>query len=136
MATIYFLLFIAVCVLGVLWATHSSKPKTDLAANRKKKYTKAASEKLVTPADSILSHKEEIWQKRRKHATKGASPTPSFIPKSVAAKKPEYDGYSRRDRHHVTPEEQVKKEAHVEDLQMTSIEFDEDKLAPPSQRTH
>ena len=136
MATIYFLLFIAASVVVLVWATRRSKEKTELAARRRHKYRKAASEKLVTPADTILSHSDEIWQKRRKHASHAPVSAPKFVPKSMAEQVPVYDGYSRRDRHHITPEVQVKEEAHAEDLQMSSIEYKPDKSKAPSQRIH
>jgi len=113
METIYFLIFIGVCAFAVVWATRRSKSGTSLASRRHSKKARLVNESLVTPASNRLSHKEEIWDRRKKQATKGVSAPPRFVPKFEAAKAAEYDGYSRRDRHHVTSSEHVKKEAHI-----------------------
>ena len=127
METIYFLIFIGVCAFVVVWATRSSKSKTSLTSGRHSKNAGLVNESLTTPASNRLSHKEEIWDSRRKQATKGFSTPQQFVPKFEAAHAAEYDGYSRRDRHHLTSSEHVKKEAQIEghgDFSMTSVEFD------------
>ena len=108
MEAIYFLIFIGVCAFLVVWATRNSNNKADLAKKHKvaKKET-SRSDKLAHPLDNRLAHKEEIWERRRKHAQKDLSATQSFIPKSVSDE-PSYDGYSRRDRHHLTNTGHVK----------------------------
>ena len=127
METIYFLIFIGVCAFAVVWVTRRSKSKTSLASRRNSKKATFVNESLTTPANNSLSHKEEIWDRRRKQATKGFSAPKKFVPKFEAATEAQYDGYSRRDRHHLTASEQVKEEAHIEghgDFSMTSVEFD------------
>jgi hypothetical protein len=127
METIYFLMFIGVCAFAVVWVTRRSKSATNLSSKRKPALNNLSSDKLHTPAENRLSHKKELWEARRKHATKGFSSRKKFVPKFEAAKEAQYDGYSRRDRHHVTASEQVKEEAHIEghgDLSMSSIDFD------------
>ena len=127
METIYFLIFIGVCAFAVVWATRRSKSDTNLAGRGHSKKSRLVNESLTTPASNSLSHKEEIWDRRRKQATKGFSTPQQFVPKFEAAQAAEYDGYSRRDRHHVTASEHVKKEAQIDghgDLSMTSVEFD------------
>lgn len=132
METIYFLIFVGVCAFLVVWATNKSSRKADLAKKRKTGRTTAAqSDKLAHPLDNRLAHKEEIWEQRRKHATKGFTATQNFIPKSSGAE-PEYDGYSRRDRHHLTNTGHVKEETHedrAKEPSMSSVEFESGKHA-------
>jgi hypothetical protein len=115
METIYFLIFVGVCAFAVVWATRSSKSKTNLAAKSSANRDRKSSEKLMAPSDSRLAHRELIWEERRKRAARGYTPKQTFVPKSVAGTSPEYDGYSRRDRHHVAPTGAVKEEAHIDD---------------------
>ena len=126
METIYFLMFVGVCVVLAIWAMNKPGKKTNLASRTPTTWTGAKSDKLAPPLDSRLSHKEEIWALRRKHASEGIAAKQSFIPKS-AGKAPEYDGYSRRDRHHLTRSGHVKEEAHIDDrveLAKTRIKFE------------
>jgi len=115
METIYFLIFIGVCAVAVVWATRNTKTKTSLAAKNKARQAKMSSDKLITPADARLAHKRQIWETRKNLASKGYDGKQTFIPRSVAGDDPEYDGYSRRDRHHLTKRGHVKEEAHIDD---------------------
>ena len=127
METIYFLVFIGVCAFAVVWATRRSKTGTDLGSRRAPTHNNLHSDKLQVPANNRLAHKKELWEARCKHATKGIGSGERFIPKFEAAKEAQYDGYSRRDRHHVSPTEAVKEEAHIEglgDFSMSSIDLD------------
>jgi len=127
METIYFLMFIGACAFAVVWVTRRSKRRTDLGSRRTSTRNNLHSDKLQTPVDNRLAHKNELWEARRQQATKGLRSRQQFIPKSEAAKEAQYDGYSRRDRHHVTPSEFVKEEAHIEghgDFSMSSTDFD------------
>jgi hypothetical protein len=127
METIYFLTFIGVCTFAVVWATRRSKAGTSLGSRRTPTKNKLPADKLLTPVDNRLAHKNELWEARRRQATKGFSSRKKFIPKFEAAKEAQYDGYSRRDRHHITAIEQVKEEAHIEghgDFSMTGVKLD------------
>ena len=127
MEIIYFLIFIGICTFAVVWVTRRSKSATNPASRHDSKNASLVNESLTTPASNRLSHKEEIWDKRREQARKSISARKKFVPKFEAATEAQYDGYSRRGRHHLTPSEQVKKEAHIEghgDFSVTSIEFD------------
>ena len=127
METIYFLIFIGVCAFAVVWATHRSKSGTSLGSRRTPTHNRGPADKLITPTDNRLAHKNELWEARRKHATKGFSSRKQFIPKFEAAKEAQYDGYSRRDRHHITATEQVKEDDHIEghgDFSLTGTDFD------------
>lgn len=107
METIYFLAFIGVCAVAVFVATRRSKTPKNLAARRKEKRP-ITTEKLYHPADNRLAHHEQIWAERQMRTSKTFEEKPSFIPKSVSGGDPGYDGYSRRDRHHLVPKGHVK----------------------------
>ncbi len=135
METIYFLIVIGVGAIVVIWATRSTKSEKSLAQRRaREKYEKQHS-KLAMPVDNRLSHKEEIWKARCKDASEGlAAPLP-FIPKFEAESASQYDGYSRRDRHHLTAEEHIKKEGHIDQIDeftITSAEAESDGQAARS----
>ena len=58
------------------------------------------------------------------HATEDVIATNRFVPKSVSAGEPEYDGFSRRDRHHVVVgTAHIKKEDHVDGPIMTPVPY-------------
>ncbi len=116
METIYFLLFIGVCILIFAIAARRSKSKTDLERRRSHNSFRPASEKMLLPADSRLINKEELWKARQQHASEGFAAPKPYIPKSEVKGADEYDGYSRRDRHHLTKAAKVKEEAHVESI--------------------
>jgi hypothetical protein len=115
MNIIYFLIFVGVCAFAVVWAMRRSKTGTIPATKYTSTKANLSSDLLSTPADNRLSHKEKMWETRREHARKGSSEPNRFIPKFEAASEAEYDGYSRRHRHHLTATEHVKKEAHIDD---------------------
>ena len=118
METIFFLIFVGVCAILVVWAIRRPGGKSELGARRKKRLGKTEADKLTVPFDNRLSHREAIWEQRREQASQDFMAKQSFIPKS-AGTTPEYDGYSRRDRHHVTPTGNVKEEAHITDAAHT-----------------
>lgn len=130
MEIVIFFAFIAVCAFALVWASRKTRSEADLAHRKRLKRNEGRSEKLVAPRDNLLAHGDEVWQSRRQHATTGVAPTNQFVPKSEASGNPEYDGYSRRDRHHVKDRKaQVKEEAHEEEFTMTAVEFKPDKAA-------
>lgn len=134
MEIVIFFVFVAVCAFALVWASRKTKAETDLAQKRRARRNKTRSENLVAPRDALLSHKEEVWATRRQHANLGVQDTNKFVPKSESEGNPEYDGYSRRDRHHVRQRTaQVKAESHNEDdFTMTAIEFDQEPNADPA----
>jgi hypothetical protein len=128
----FFLTFVGVCAMLVIWATRKSRDESNVARDRRlNPVRKARAEKLETPVDNLLSHREEIWQSRRKKGKSGVLRTNRFIPRSESSGDPEYDGFSRRDRHHVRSRTaQVKEEGHLADgPAMTSIEFESEEHA-------
>jgi hypothetical protein len=129
MEIVYFIAFIVVCAVLVMWGTSKSKKETELAQQRKAKVKKARAELLETPADYTLSRPDQLWFTRKKASALGVTRTNAFMPRSEAAE-PEYDGYSRRDRHHVLDSNAtIKKDPRVEEPRMTSVEYKEGNLA-------
>jgi hypothetical protein len=110
-----FIAFVAICAVLLFRATKKSKQKVDLNHERKLKEKKARAHLLETPAVYTLACPDQPWHTRDKSATTGVSRTNPFSPKSESAEL-EYDGYSRRDRHHVTDlDAQIKDEDHIEE---------------------
>ena len=123
MEIIYFIAFIAVCAFLVMWATSKSKKETDLALQRQTKAKKARAELLETPAQYTLSRPDQLWFTRKSKADLGVTPTNLFAPKSQAPE-PEYDGYSRRDRHHVTDNNaHIKKDPRVDEPRVSDVHY-------------
>lgn len=107
METVIFLIFVGACALVVVWMTRRpGKPRN---------LEKTPSEKLTPNTHDRLSRKEDVWQARREFTKKSFNSTERFVPRSDAGSEPEYDGYSRRDRHHLTPAGRVKKESHIDE---------------------
>lgn len=129
MEIIIFLGFVGICAFALVWATRKPGRETDLQKRKQHSAKKYQSEKLETPRDSLLSHKDEVWQRRRDKAAHGVLKTNAFVPKSVSLGKPEYDGYSRRDRHHVRDRTaEIKDEEHAAgEVSMTAVELKLDK---------
>ena len=133
MEIVIFFVFIAVCAFALVWASRKTKSETDLARKQRVRRNKERSDKLAAPSDNLLSHNDQVWQTRRHHATTGVERTDKFVPKSKSSGTPEYDGYSRRDRHHVHDRSaHIKEEQEQKELTMTAIKFDSDEEAAPS----
>jgi len=113
METIYFFLFIGACIGIFALAARKSKSKKDLERRRSHITSGPESGKMQLRR---LVNKEEIWKARQRHASEGYTPRKSFVPKSELKGEAEYDGYSRRDRHHLTKAANIKEEAHVESI--------------------
>ena len=131
MEIVIFLVFVGICAFALVWATRNSTSRpTDLERRKQLRAKKVRSEKLETPRDHLLSHSDEVWQKRRKKANGGVSKTNAFVPRFESSGTPEYDGYSRRDRHHVRERTaEIKQESVAEDeLTMTAVEVKFDKI--------
>ena len=136
MEIVIFFAFVAVCAFALVWASKKSKVEAEVEKRRRTRRNKSSAEKLVAPRDSLLAHNDQVWQSRRQHATTGVAATNRFIPKSDDSGAPEYDGYSRRDRHHVQDvDAKVKDDQHDEDFTMTAIEFTADEVADPKKKT-
>ena len=108
METVFFLIIVGVCAMVVVWAARRSRTKTDLAG-------KPPENLLTTPPASRLSHRDEVWQTRLDQAARDVSKLKPFVARFEATDEPEYDGFSRRSRHHLATAGQVADEAHIED---------------------
>lgn len=128
MEIVVFLIFIAVCAFALLWASRKTKEETRATHERRAERNAIRAQALNAPRDSLLSHGDQVWASRRQHANSGVENTNRFVPKSESSGVPEYDGYSRRDRHHVRERTaQVKEESHVDgEFTMTAVEFHTD----------
>lgn len=101
-----FIVFVAACGLLLFRATKQSKKKVNLEHERKLKERKARAELLETPAIYTLARPDQPWHTRRKLDTSGGSRPEPFKPR-FESNDPHYDGYSRRDRHHIADVEVV-----------------------------
>lgn len=116
MEMIYFLVFIVVSLGLVMWLSRKSRDTHSLD-RRKSRGSLSGNGKLRQPADSRLTHRDEIWNAHRQKAMRDVSRTDRYIPRSQKSGEPEYDGYSRRDRHHVTSRAvHVKDEGHADEV--------------------
>ena len=131
MEIVFFIVFVLVCALGLMWAAgRSKKEDPNVALKRKAKAKENRADLLTTPSNYLLSNRGDVWQKKRQNAAEDVIVTNRFVPKSVSAGEPEYDGFSRRDRHHVVVgTAHIKKEDHVDEPAMTSIDYDKGQAA-------
>jgi hypothetical protein len=102
MEIVYFVSFVVVCAFVAMWAVGRSRGGRAKTRKVKGRAQGGSSREqlLHTPSDYKLSHPDQVWQSRRQSSTTGVSRTNSFVARSLG-QDPEYDGYSRRDRHHV-----------------------------------
>ena len=129
MEIVIFFVFIAVCAAALIWASRKTRSEADLATKNRVNRNAKRAEKLAAPRDSLLSHGDQVWQSRRQHASTGVIATNRFTPKSESDGSPMYDGYSRRDRHHVRENEAKIHEAmDDEELTMTAIQVEPDQV--------
>ena len=109
-----FIVFVAACGLLLIRASKKSQQKVDVDHDRKEKEKQARAKLLETPATYTLARPDQPWHTRHKLANTGVERTNVFVPKSESAG-PEYDGYSRRDRHHITDlDAHIKDEDHID----------------------
>jgi len=131
MEIVIFVSVVGAIVIGTLWMHRQSNKRPDPAHQRREQLKKSRKELLETPANYTLSRPDQPWHTRRRGATMGVNRTNAFVARSLG-QDPEYDGYSRRDRHHVLDrnahiktEAHVKAEAPAEEPRMASIEYKE-----------
>ena len=116
MEVIYFLVFIAISLGLVLWLSRRTGDAHRLD-RKKSQGSLSQAGKLRQPVDSRLTHRDDLWNTHRREAQRDVSRTDRYVPRSDKSGEPEYDGYSRRDRHHVTPRHvHVKDEGHAEEV--------------------
>ncbi len=132
MEIVIFFAFIAVCAFALVWASRKTKSEAELARQKRMERNAARSDKLTSPRDNLLSHGDQVWQSRRQHANTGVEKVNPFVPKSEAGDGPEYDGYSRRNRHHVRDRTaHIKEDTKSDDFTMTAVEFNQEKKKGP-----
>ena len=136
MESIIFLVGIigTVAVLFWLMKRSSSKKSVNLSKKPYKPVPLGGSmaANSVTPGNNILARNDAIWEQRRKKAHSLSEAKADEHGHIKFKNEREYDGYSRRDRQHLNPAH-VKKEAHVDDLTMTTIKFEPDLPADNAQ---
>jgi hypothetical protein len=133
METLLFVAFVAVFGLIIFLPAHKSRKQTDLRRRQRAQKASAQSNRLSTPADHLMAHKREVWQKRQQKVSREGTERPDFIPRFEKAGDGEYDGYSRRDRHHLTPTGSAKKQQpKEEEFTMTAVKFEPDMDLKPA----
>lgn len=120
METIYFLVFVGICAFAVVWVARRPRAKTHLGKKHGSSHTDRSSEKLIPTTRDVLSSREEVWAARKKQTGQDFSAPKRFVPRSEASAEPLYDGYSRRDRHHVTPKGRIAEEENAKVRQKTT----------------
>lgn len=109
-----FIVFVVACALLLFRASKKSKQKVDVDHERKAKERQARAKLLETPAVYTLARPDQPWHTREKLANTGVEQTNVYEPRSESTG-PEYDGYSRRDRHHITDlDAHIKDEGHID----------------------
>ncbi len=124
MESILFILVILAAVGGLFWLKHRSHRASKRSAPPSMKHVSHAGSttQLSTPGNNLLASNHKVWKKRRKHAANMAVKGDDFKSDVWFEEEPEYDGYSRRDRHHLAPAH-IKDEQHADELAMTHVEF-------------
>jgi len=121
MEIVYFISFVVLCALILKWAFGRSAKKAEQTRKQNRVRQKRQSELLSTPTNYVLSRGDEVWRKKREMGADDVIVTNRFVPKSTSAGDPEYDGYSRRDRHHVVVgTAYIKDEDHIEETATTA----------------
>jgi hypothetical protein len=115
MEVFLFIVFVAICALLLYRATNNPKKDVDPGHQREQREGKAGRRRAKTPAAGTTARPGQPWHSRRHPASKGASRYVPPAPTPWSAEM-EYDGYSRRDRHHVIKNKaHIKDEGHLED---------------------
>jgi hypothetical protein len=124
MESILFFLVIFAAIAGLYWLKHRSHGAPSRSAPPSSHHASQAGNttQLSTPGNNLLASNNKVWNTRRKHAANMAVKGDQFKSNVRFEEEPEYDGYSRRDRHHLAPAH-IKDEQHADELAMTHIEF-------------
>lgn len=123
MEIFYFIAFVVAGVLVVAWmADKSKKRNAKVAAKKNARVPTQRAERLTTPSDYLLANRDNVWQKKRHSAAEDVIVTNRFVPRSKSRGEAEYDGFSRRDRHHVVVgTAYIKKEDHIDERSKTEV---------------
>ncbi len=119
----FVLVFGAVGVLAYSLKKTSRSATTELSREQREKRQakRLRLDQVAPPGNNLLCHNDEFWKARRKHVslvTESSDITTGqrhFKYRKDA--EPEYDGYSRADRHRLTPG-RIKEEGRIEDIEV------------------
>jgi len=142
MDALLFMLFVVVGIslLAYFMKKSSSAAKTRL--HRKEKQIQKAglprADVLATPGITRLSDKDEIWRTRRNHLSRASKSADHTLGtryfKYQADEEPSYDGYSRSERHHITPA-RIRRERHLDDIVLPGHELKKQQKPSQAQET-
>jgi hypothetical protein len=106
-------------------ASRKTRAESELERRKRAYRNRARAGKLTAKSEALMSSQDEVWNTRRHHATTGVQRVNPYTPKSASGDIPEYDGYSRRDRHHVRDRNaRVREDANTEkQFTMTAIHY-------------
>jgi len=96
--------------------THQSS--RHLASNRDQVSDASRTNLLSTPGNNLLANNNKVWKKRCKqeaHLSEDGNVTGSRSAQDIT-EEPAYDGYSRRDRHHLSPAAHIENEKHIDGM--------------------
>jgi hypothetical protein len=116
------IIFLALFFGGLYWLfrrVHNSwsarPPKRPIAGSSDFASSAGSLSHHATPGNNLLADRQKIWKTRCQHmAHPGGTMTGSNDPQSFE-EEPAYDGYSRSDRHHLSPAH-IQDEKHIEGL--------------------
>jgi hypothetical protein len=116
------IIFLLVILGGLYWLMrriHNSwsarSPRRPVAGSKDYSSSAGSASLHATPGNNLLADNQKIWKARCQHMVEaGSEVTGSNAPQGFEAE-PAYDGYSRSDRHHLTPAH-IKKEQHIDGL--------------------
>jgi hypothetical protein len=95
------------------WSTRSRR--RPVAGSKDYLSSAGSSSPHAAPGNNLLADNQKIWKARCQHMVEpGSEVTGSNAPQSFEAE-PAYDGYSRSDRHHLTPA-RIQEEQHIDGL--------------------
>ena len=129
MEALLFLFFITATLCAVVYFMRKTSSATRAELSRKQKHIQKTpwqhEDKLVRSSSSRLADKDEVWRTRRQHVALASESANKTVGtryfKYKDGEEPGYDGYSRSDRHHITPA-RIRKERRLEDIKVHSNE--------------
>jgi hypothetical protein len=123
MEALIFLLLIIVGISSIVYFMRKTSSVTKARLERKEKQIQKVrwdrAEKLATAGSARLSDKDEVWRTRRNRVSLASDSANKTVGtryfKYAPDEEPTYDGYSRSDRHHITPA-RISRERHLDDI--------------------
>lgn len=123
MEALLFLLLIIVGISTIVYFMRKTSSVTKARLERKEEQILKArwqrAETLATAGSARLSDKDEVWRARRNRVSLASDSANKTVGtryfKYAPDEEPTYDGYSRSDRHHITPA-RIGRERHLDDI--------------------